>query len=66
MTINKSQGQSFKKAWIYLDDQCFAHGQLYVAFSRAVAPESILVRTSKTSENRKLATNIVLRALLQL
>lgn len=35
MTINKSQGQTFDKVGIYLPSPCFAHGQLYVAFSRA-------------------------------
>ena len=35
MTINKSQGQSFDKVGIYLPDPVFAHGQLYVAFTRA-------------------------------
>ena len=34
MTINKCQGQTFKKVGIYLDQPIFTHGQLYVAFSR--------------------------------
>ena len=37
MTINKAQGQTFKKVGLYLDRPVFAHGQLYVAFSRARA-----------------------------
>ena len=36
MTINKAQGQSLKKVGIYLNtNPVFAHGQLYVALSRA-------------------------------
>ena len=35
MTINKSQGQSFKVVGLDLDTECFAHGQLYVGCSRA-------------------------------
>ncbi|XP_044588797.1 uncharacterized protein LOC123267978 [Cotesia glomerata] len=34
MTINKAQGQSLKIAGIDLRNDCFSHGQLYVAFSR--------------------------------
>jgi hypothetical protein len=34
MTINKSQGQTFKTVGLYLPKPVFTHGQLYVAFSR--------------------------------
>eukprot|EP00798_Chlamydomonas_sp_ICE-L_P007849 gene7849-1055_t len=47
MTINKSQGQTFKKIGIYLTAPCFTHGQLYVAMSRQL--QSTEKNGSKTS-----------------
>ena len=38
MTINKSQGQTLTRAAMVLPEPCFAHGQLYVAFSRCGLP----------------------------
>jgi len=38
MTINKSQGQTFRRTGLLLPESCFAHGQLYVAFSRCGYP----------------------------
>ena len=38
LTIDKSQGQSLKRVGLYLCSECFAHGQLYTAFSRATDP----------------------------
>ena len=35
MTINKSQGQSFKVVGLDLETECLAYGQLYVGCSRA-------------------------------
>ena len=42
MSINKSQGQTFKAIGVDVSVPCFTHGQLYVAASRAC-------RTSKLS-----------------
>ena len=38
MTINKAQGQSLRRTGIYLKRPVFAHGQAYVAASRAGIP----------------------------
>ena len=38
MTINKSQGQTFRRTGLLLPQSVFAHGQLYVAFSRCGYP----------------------------
>ncbi|CAG9825819.1 unnamed protein product [Phaedon cochleariae] len=43
MTINKAQGQTFKKVGICLEMPCFAHGQLYVALSRVGCPDRVKV-----------------------
>ena len=36
MTIHKGQGQSMTRVGVYVAQQMFAHGQLYVAVSRAI------------------------------
>lgn len=42
MTINKAQGQTLRRVGIYLPEPCFAHGQLYVAASRACSRDDVL------------------------
>ena len=44
MTINKAQGQTFNRLGLYLPNPVFAHGQLYVAFSRATSFDHIYVQ----------------------
>ena len=46
MTINKSQGQTFKAVRADITDESFTHGMLYVALSRVGSPNclSLLVR----------------------
>ena len=41
MTINKSQGQTLQNVGVWLNDPCFAHGQLYVCMSRVGSPNNI-------------------------
>ncbi|XP_054260247.1 uncharacterized protein LOC128984902 [Macrosteles quadrilineatus] len=43
MTINKAQGQSLKMAGVDLRNDCFSHGQLYVACSRVSSPGSLVI-----------------------
>ena len=47
MTINKAQGQTFDNVGVYLKDcPVFAHGQLYVAFSRVTSSFNLKVQLS--------------------
>jgi PIF1-like helicase/Helitron helicase-like domain at N-terminus len=51
MTINKSQGQTFERIGISLQNPVFSHGQLYVALSRCRSLQSItMVIPSNTNE----------------
>jgi ATP-dependent DNA helicase PIF1 len=43
VTINKSQGQTFDRVGILLQEPVFSHGQLCVAFSRATSREGVKV-----------------------
>ncbi|XP_044590563.1 ATP-dependent DNA helicase pif1-like [Cotesia glomerata] len=43
MTINKAQEQSLKMAGIDLRNDCFSHGQLYVACSRVSSPDNLVI-----------------------
>lgn len=62
MTINKSQGQTFKKIGIDLRKSVFSHGQLYVAMSRVRSWESITIFLSDQSQ--KLLKNVVFKEIL--
>ena len=51
MTINKSQGQTFKKIGIDLHKDVFANGQLYVALSRVRSQEGLKVFLNKSDNH---------------
>jgi hypothetical protein len=61
MTINKSQGQSMNRVGLFLQNQVFSHGQLYVALSRATSPDRVSVLLP---ERTITATNVVFREAL--
>ena len=44
MTINKSQRKTLEKVGVYLPEPVFAHGQLYVALSRAKRAADVRVK----------------------
>ncbi|VDO45527.1 unnamed protein product, partial [Heligmosomoides polygyrus] len=60
MTINKSQGQTFSRVGISLQDPIFSHGQLYVALSRARSQQGIAVDAAQ-----QLMRNIVYEEVLR-
>jgi hypothetical protein len=63
MTINKAQGQTFKRLGVDLTSPIFDHGQLYTALSRAPCWEAITVRLPDDAEDT-LVLNIVFTDIL--
>ena len=43
MSVNKSQGQTLRRVGVFLQTDVFAHGQLYVALSRVLNVDDLLV-----------------------
>ena len=50
ITINKSQGQSYRYVGINLETPVFSHGQLYVALSRSKVRNNIKVKITESTE----------------
>jgi ATP-dependent DNA helicase PIF1 len=65
MTINKSQGQTFDRVGIYLKDNVFAHGQLYVALSRSRRKSNIRLLLPSGESHMSNIVNVVNQAVFQ-
>uniref|UniRef100_A0A8R1I4W8 ATP-dependent DNA helicase n=1 Tax=Caenorhabditis japonica TaxID=281687 RepID=A0A8R1I4W8_CAEJA len=46
ISVNKAQGQSFGRVLLYLPEDVFAHGQTYVALSRARSKNELLIKST--------------------
>lgn len=53
LTINKAQGQSFNTVGVHLTEDCFSHGQLYVACSRATDQQQLFLHSQPLKQTTK-------------
>ena len=63
MTANKAQGQTLAKVGIYLGQDFFSHGQLYVALSRCGNREGVKI-LKRQQRSGKTVRNVVYRSVL--
>lgn len=65
MTVNRSQGQTLKRMGLALDrQQCFSHGQVYVALSRVTRMDGIKVYSTTSSQPNRIR-NFVYQPILE-
>ena len=61
MTINKSQGQTFKAVGLDLTDESFTHGMLYVALSRVGSADRLTLLVRGDCKTRNVVYSEVFR-----
>ncbi|XP_076929833.1 uncharacterized protein LOC143594393 [Bidens hawaiensis] len=62
MNVNKSQGQLLSRVGLYLRNDVFSHGQLYVALSRVTSKEGLkILILDKNEEQTNKTTNVVFK-----
>ena len=69
ITSHKAQGQTLSKVGIYMKDDFFGHGQLYVAMSRVGSFKDLKIfkpsSTEKKSIDAKYMKNVVYKTILK-
>ncbi|KHJ80320.1 hypothetical protein OESDEN_20006 [Oesophagostomum dentatum] len=60
MTINKAQGQSFNRVGVFLPEDVFSHGQLYVSLSRVRTPDGLKIQSPRTLVKNIVYTEVLL------
>ena len=66
MSINKAQGQSIRHLGLYLIEEIFSHGQLYVALSRAENKADVSILLNDTNAGlHGMTCNVVYQDVLQ-
>ena len=58
-TVHKAQGQSLKRVGVDLTEQVFAHGQLYVALSRASTPDGLFILSGQQKSKNVVYREVV-------
>ena len=60
----RSQGQTLKRVGVYLANECFSHGQFYVAASRVGHPDHIRFALKRHANGCFYTRNVVYREAL--